>query len=163
MKTLPHTRSCFVCGESNPIGLKLRFETDGRIVQSRFTACPEHVGFKRYVHGGLIATLLDEIMVWVCVVRTGRFAFCGELNVRFTSPLKPGEEAILTGELEGDRRGKIFDAKAQLRDLSGKVFASATGKYLPMKESELGDMPIDLVGDPKPLFNPASWRSNVEG
>ena len=27
MKLLPHTRSCFVCGESNPAGLKLRFET----------------------------------------------------------------------------------------------------------------------------------------
>src|SRR5436305_752733 len=34
VKTLPHTRSCFVCGESNPVGLKLRFETDGRIVQA---------------------------------------------------------------------------------------------------------------------------------
>ena len=32
MKELPHTHSCFVCGESNPIGLNLRFETDGGIV-----------------------------------------------------------------------------------------------------------------------------------
>src|SRR6185436_2207270 len=68
MKELPHTRSCFVCGESNSAGLNLRFETDGRIVQAHFVPRLEHVGFKATVHGGLIATVLDEIMVWACAV-----------------------------------------------------------------------------------------------
>ena len=63
MKPLPHTHSCFVCGESNPLGLKLRFQTDGRLVHARFVPLPEHIGFKQTVHGGLIATVLDEIMV----------------------------------------------------------------------------------------------------
>ena len=56
MKLLPHTRSCFVCGEANPAGLKLRFETDGRLVQTCFVPRPEHVGFRQTVHGGLVAT-----------------------------------------------------------------------------------------------------------
>src|ERR1043166_7562515 len=64
MRTLPHTHSCFVCGESNPVGLKLRFETDGRIVQTRFVPRAEHVGFRQTVHRGIIATLLDQIMAW---------------------------------------------------------------------------------------------------
>src|ERR1041385_3913787 len=63
MKILPHTRSCFVCGEANPAGLRLRFETDGQVVTARFTPRPEHIGFKQVVHGGIVATLLDEIMV----------------------------------------------------------------------------------------------------
>jgi acyl-coenzyme A thioesterase PaaI-like protein len=63
MRMLPHTRSCFVCGESNPAGLNLRFETDGRTVQTRFVPRAEHIGFRQTVHGGLTATLLDEIMV----------------------------------------------------------------------------------------------------
>ena len=99
MKVLPHTRSCFVCGESNPSGLKLRFETDGRIVQTRFVPRAEHIGFKQTVHGGLIATLLDEIMVWACAVQTRRFAFCAELNVRFLNPVRPNEEVLALGEL----------------------------------------------------------------
>src|SRR5882724_9570367 len=116
MKELPHTHSCFVCGESNPIGLKLRFETDGRIVQTRFVARPEHVGFRQTVHGGLIATLLDEIMVWACAVGTKRFAFCAVLNLRFQNPLRPGEEVLATAELVEDRRGKIFETKSELQN-----------------------------------------------
>jgi len=144
MKELPHTRSCFVCGESNPEGLNLRFETDGKIVQARFVPRLEHVGFKATVHGGLIATVLDEIMVWACAVRAKKFAFCAELTVRFLNPLKPGQEVVLLGELLQDRR-KLFEAKAEVRDSAGKVYASGTGKYLPIKEADAAEMATDFV------------------
>jgi uncharacterized protein (TIGR00369 family) len=152
MKLLPHTRSCFVCGESNPAGLKLRFETDGRLVQTRFVPRAEHVGFRRTVHGGLTATLLDEIMVWACAVQTKRFAFCAELNVRFLNPVRPGEALVASGELVSNRRGKLFEAKAELRDKAGLVLATASGKYLPIKQAELADMVTDFVEDPGWVF-----------
>jgi len=147
MKELPHTHSCFVCGESNPVGLKLRFETDGAVVRTRFTPRPEHAGFKQVVHGGIMATLLDEIMVWAVAVRTKRFAYCAELNVRFVSPLRPGEEVIATARLAEDRRGKIFVSQGELKNAAGTVVATATGKYLPIKAEEAGPMMADLVGD----------------
>ena len=152
MKTLPHTRSCFVCGESNPAGLKLRFETDGRVVQTRFVPRAEHVGFRQTVHGGLTATLLDEIMVWACAVQTKRFAFCAELNVRFLNPVRPGEALIATGELVSNRRGKLFEAKAELRNQAGMALATATGKYLPIKQADLAEMVTDFVDDPGWVF-----------
>jgi uncharacterized protein (TIGR00369 family) len=147
MKTLPHTRSCFVCGESNPVGLKLRLETDGRTVQTRFTPRPEHVGFKQVVHGGILATVLDEIMVWACAVQTGRFAFCAELKVRFVKSLQPGDEVIATAELAANRRDRIFEAKAEVKSRAGEVLASASGKYLPVKQAELTELATDFVGD----------------
>jgi len=153
MKELPHTHSCFVCGDANAIGLNLRFETEGNIVRTRFTARPEHIGFKQVVHGGIIATLLDEIMVWACAVNTKRFAYCAEMTVRFLNPLRPGEEVIATGELSANRRNKIFDAKAELKDSTGKILATATGKYLPIKPIELADMATDFVGDPNQLLS----------
>jgi uncharacterized protein (TIGR00369 family) len=152
MKLLPHTRSCFVCGESNPAGLKLRFETDGRVVQTRFVPRAEHVGFRQTVHGGLTATLLDEIMVWACAVQTKRFAFCAELNVRFLNPVRPGEELIASGELVSNRRGKLFEAKAELRNQAGMALATATGKYLPIKQADLAEMVTDFVDDPGWVF-----------
>ena len=152
MKVLPHTRSCFVCGESNPAGLKLRFETDGRVVQTRFVPRAEHVGFRQTVHGGLTATLLDEIMVWACAVQTKRFAFCAELNVRFLNPVRPGEELIASGELVSNRRGKLFEAKAELRNQAGMALATATGKYLPIKQADLAEMVTDFVDDPGWVF-----------
>jgi uncharacterized protein (TIGR00369 family) len=148
MKELPHTRSCFVCGESNPTGLNLRFETDGNIVHARFVPRPEHIGFKAVVHGGLIATVLDEIMVWACAVRTKKFAFCAEMTVRFLHPLKPGDEMLLVGELLQDRR-KLFEAKGEVKDLAGKVYANSMGKYLPIKEADAAEMATDFVGNLK--------------
>jgi uncharacterized protein (TIGR00369 family) len=153
MKLLPHTRSCFVCGESNPAGMKLRFETDGRLVQTRFVPRAEHVGFRQTVHGGLTATLLDEIMVWACAVQTRRFAFCAELKVRFLQPVRPGETLVATGELVSNRRDKLFEAKAELRDQAGAVKATATGKYFPIDPHEVADMATDFIEDPAWVFS----------
>lgn len=147
MQTLPHTKSCFVCGDANPLGLQLRFETDGQIVRAQFTPRIEHNGFKQTVHGGLLATLLDEIMVWACAVQTKRFAYCAELTVRFQNPARPGETLMATGELVGNRRNKLFEAKGELRRPQGLVVASATGKYLPIPDSALPDLFADIVGD----------------
>jgi uncharacterized protein (TIGR00369 family) len=154
MRALPHTHSCFVCGESNVSGLKIRFETDGRLVQARFRPRPEHVGFKQTVHGGIIATLLDEIMVWACAVQTRRFAYCVELNVRFSHSVRPGEEVVATGELVSNRRDKLFETKGELRNHSGLLLASATGKYLAMKETDVSEMLADFVGDVGGWFKP---------
>src|SRR5438105_3767073 len=153
MKGLPHTRSCFVCGESNPIGLKLRFETDGKVVRTRFVPRPEHIGFKETVHGGLTATLLDELMVWACAIQSRRFAFCAELNVRFLKPLRPGEEVQVSAEMVENRRNKIFVARGEMRNESGLVLATATGKYLPIENGDAREMASDFVGDASWIFD----------
>lgn len=152
VRELPHTHSCFVCGESNPTGLKLRFETDGRIVQSRFVLRSENVGFRQTIHGGISATILDEIMVWACAVQTKRFSYCAELNVRYLSPARPGDEVVALGELVENRRNRLFEAKAELRLKDGTVLASATGKYLPIKDADVAELARDFVGEPGMLF-----------
>ena len=147
MRELPHTHSCFVCGESNADGLKLRFHTDGQTVHTRFRPRAEHVGFRGVVHGGIIATVLDEIMVWACAVPTGQFAFCAELNVRFLNPVRPDDEIIATGELVANRKNRIFEAKGVLANASGQAYAEAMGKFLPIPKSDLTGMMTDLIGD----------------
>ncbi len=147
MRELPHTFSCFVCGEANPIGLNLRFVTDGKVVRTHFVPGREHVGFKEVVHGGLIATVLDEVMVWACAVQTKQFAFCAELSVRFAQTLKPGQEALALAEVTANRHNKLFEAKAELRSSTGTLLASAKGKYLLIKAGMTAEMVTDFVGD----------------
>ena len=86
-------------------------------------------------------------MVWACAVQTKRFAFCAELNVRFQSPLRPGETVLASAELVENRRGKIFEAKGELRNEAGVVFATGSGKYLPIKEEMAAELARDFVGD----------------
>jgi len=152
MMKLPHTKSCFVCGLNNPLGLKLDFETDGQIVRARFTPRPEHVGFRETVHGGIISTVLDEAMVWAIGVRTQRFAYCAELNVRFLQPARPHEELMVVAELVDNRRNKLFQAKAELQNPRGAVHAAATGKYLPIKEDNLAELLSDFAESTESLF-----------
>jgi acyl-coenzyme A thioesterase PaaI-like protein len=60
MEKQPNSRMCSLCGIDNPIGLKLRFYTDGEgHCIARFRPKPEHQGFPGQLHGGLISTLLD--------------------------------------------------------------------------------------------------------
>jgi acyl-coenzyme A thioesterase PaaI-like protein len=147
MRELPHTSGCFVCGESNASGMNLRFETDGNIVQAHFLPRADHVGFKQVIHGGILATLLDEIMVWGCAVRTRRFGYCAEMTVRFLQPVRPGVEILAIGELVADKRGRLFEARGELRSKEGLIFATSTGKYIPLKQAEEATMFADFVGD----------------
>ncbi len=147
MKQLPHTHSCFVCGESNSHGLKLRFTSDGQRVHTRFTPRAEHIGFKGVTHGGILATVLDEIMVWAVAVSTRRFAYCAEMTVRFQQPAKSHDELTVSAELVANRRNKVFEAKADLRDAGGQIVATATGKYLPIPAGDVPAMLTELIGD----------------
>ncbi len=151
-KTLPATHSCFVCGQSNTSGLRLRFETDGLSVRTRFTPSEAVVGFKGVVHGGILSTVLDEVMVWACGVQTKRFAYCAELNVRFHSPARPGIELVATGKLVENRCNRIFDAEGEIRATDGQLVAAATGKYIPIPESDTPVLLAELEEGGSELF-----------
>src|SRR5262245_461657 len=82
---LPHTAGCLVCGRENPHGLHLHLHVDERTgqVETLFTPSQVHIGFEGIVHGGVLATILDEAMVWASTWQGRRFCVCGELTVRF--------------------------------------------------------------------------------
>jgi len=154
MLELPHTRSCFVCGEENPLGLQLRFSAEGNVVTAKFTPRSEHIGFQNVTHGGVLATVLDEIMVWACAVATKRFAYCAEMTTRFHQPARPGQELTITSEITENRRNRIFVAKASIHDAEGNLVAEGSGKYLPIKSDQIPAMLQDIIGD-------ASWIEGV--
>ena len=84
MIELPHTAGCLVCGRQNPHGLHLHLHVDEATgaVETRFTPSAHHIGFEGIVHGGVLATVLDEAMVWAATWRGRRFCVCGEMNTR---------------------------------------------------------------------------------
>lgn len=150
-KEVPHSKSCIVCGSRNPIGLNLRFHTDGRILTTEFTLKPEHCGFVSVVHGGVLATVLDEIMVWSCAVQAKQFSYCAEMNVRYLSPARPNENIIGTAEMTENKRGRLFLAKGELKHEDGTPIASSTGKYMPVKGGDLSKWMEDFEGTPEQL------------
>ncbi len=157
MERLPQTHSCYVCGIDNPLGLRLGFESDLRIARVRLRFRAEHVGFRATVHGGVLATVLDELMVWGCAVITQKLAYCAKMTVRYQRPVAPGTPVIGIGELVEDRRGRLFLARGELRDEEGRLLAESTGKYLPILGEPSPEMLADFVEDPR------VWFARVKG
>lgn len=151
MKELPHSRSCFVCGSRNPSGLNLRFFTDGRIVEARFIPRPEHNGFVGVVHGGITATVLDEVMVWACAVRQKRFCFSAEMTVRYLGPIQTGIEVLARGEMIENKRDRIYLATGELLGPDGNPLATSTAKYMPIRNLDPGLLLADFEGTEEQL------------
>ena len=56
---------CFGCGRDNTIGLKLDFHQEGESVRAEFIPGEMYQGWPGVVHGGLICTMLDEVIGYV--------------------------------------------------------------------------------------------------
>ncbi|HEY1921878.1 MAG TPA: PaaI family thioesterase [Tepidisphaeraceae bacterium] len=130
---LPHTPGCLVCGPVNSRGLHLSLFVDPAtgIVETRYVPAIEHIGFEGIVHGGAIATVLDEVMVWAASWHGKRFCVCGEMNVRFRQSGKIGSPLMCRAKIESSR-ARLITTTAEALDESGQIIASATGKYVPL-------------------------------
>ena len=151
MKELPHSKSCFVCGSQNRSGLNLRFFTDGRMVQARFIPCAEHNGFAGLVHGGITATVLDEVMVWACAVSQKRFCFSAEMTVRYLKPIQTGTEIIARGEMLQNKRDRIYLARGELLNAQGASWRIPVPMYMPIQDLDPAILLDDFQGTEQQL------------
>jgi acyl-coenzyme A thioesterase PaaI-like protein len=120
---LEPSEKCFGCGPKNPIGLALKVERDGQACVARFLPNQNHEGWRGMVHGGVLATLLDEIMGWALWYQEVR-ALTGSLSVRFCQPAPLGEEILLRGWLD-QRRGRRVETRGEARSSTGAMIAEA--------------------------------------
>ncbi len=139
MEKLPRYKNCFVCGKENPVGLNLFFYTDKDKVYADFIFGEEHVGFKDHVHGGLLSTLLDEVMGWTIFVQMGIMFNTWELNVRFAKPLQPGVPVKAIASLVEDKKRYII-TEGKIIDHEGNVYAKGEGKYIPVKGDKFDEI-----------------------
>ena len=107
---------CFACGVGNPIGLGLKFNGQDGSVCAAFTPLPWHQGYDSLVHGGIIATILDEAMAHALLVN-GIKGVTGKLMLRFRTPLPIGTPVLVTGRISAER-GRIVETTAEIRSTS---------------------------------------------
>lgn len=126
--------NCFACGRDNPIGLRLRIEISDGMARTTWTADENHVGWSDKLHGGLVATLLDEVMAWA-PSSFDSWAVTAEMSVRFRSPASPGEELTAVGRVT-ERRRRIYVVTGEVRGSGGRLVAEGRGRYLGAAPSE---------------------------
>lgn len=122
-------RYCFACGEENPIGLHLHFTYGEGCAGTTFVAERAYQGYPGRLHGGLVATLLDEAMAHAVIASYGP-AVTGELRVRLRGGGVPlGRTLRLRGWVNA-RRGRLVLAEANLCDETGALLAYGEGKFM---------------------------------
>jgi len=119
---------CIVCGLENETGLQITYATEkaGR-VSAHWTPTHRYEGFKGMVHGGLLATVMDEAMA-KAVVSLGLEALTGDLRVRFRHPVPPGEPLRINGWVVS-HRGRLLRLEATLCTLAGEERCHAWGLF----------------------------------
>lgn len=137
---------CFACSPRNPIGLKLVFEQDGDISRTTFVGGPEHQGWKGVIHGGLIATLLDEVMAqWLWARNI--FIMTAEMTTRYSAASPIGVKLTVEGKRVSER-GRLILMEAWVTLPDGTVSARAKAKFLKVKPEDLskGAAPLEQNG-----------------
>ncbi|TMI83559.1 MAG: PaaI family thioesterase [Bacillati bacterium ANGP1] len=119
---------CFACGQDNPIGLRLRFTTEGDAVRAEFTPGPQYQGYDGVLHGGIVAAALDDAMANLFHLR-GRETLTARLEIRFRREAPVGQRLVVTARLTGERR-KLFTAEAALTLPDGTPLAEAKGTFI---------------------------------
>lgn len=153
MKKLAGYPGCMACGKANPRGLQLDlYFADGR-VETRFRI-PEYAqGFPGAAHGGILCTILDEVMAWAAIETTGRFYVTGEMTVRFLSPAVTGDEVLARGEIVEDKR-RFLVCGGEVRNADGRVLAKAEGKFFPVTPEKQSEMQARWRADAQRLGQP---------
>jgi uncharacterized protein (TIGR00369 family) len=119
---------CFVCGKKNPIGLKLDFSFDGKTIKTDFIPQKEHQGYFNIVHGGIISTLLDELMVKLAI-EMGMPSVTARMDIRLRKALNVGEKITVQAEILRDTK-KILEVYAKAVTEDNVIVADATGKLM---------------------------------
>jgi uncharacterized protein (TIGR00369 family) len=127
---------CLVCGSENPFGLKLNFRLEGDELSCEWTAEKRFQGYADVVHGGMIATILDEIMVNLPWKRDGVPVISAELTVRYLHPAKIGEHLIFRSQVS-DTAKRLITATGTCRTSEGVLIAEASAKCMKIKNPNL--------------------------
>ena len=129
--------NCFGCGRLNPHGLRLTLYRlgDGEGVWAPFTPERDHEGYAGLTHGGIISTVLDEVMAWTLYAREV-WAVTVRMSVAFRRPVEVGEPTRAVGSLVADR-GRLVEVAGQLRrERDGVVLAEATATFARVPQAQ---------------------------
>ncbi|MCK4763507.1 MAG: PaaI family thioesterase [Candidatus Aminicenantes bacterium] len=128
MKDFNDNNRCFVCGPANPNGLKLSFQNNEEKDRVEAEICfPAHLqGWGNVVHGGLVSTVLDEIMIKAAHAKKFK-CVTGEITVKFKKPTFTEKKYFVSGKVT-EARSRLVMTEATITDEEGNITARSSGK-----------------------------------
>ncbi len=124
---------CFACGKENQQGLHLSFKYSNGRLSTEFIPSKRFQGYRDIIHGGIITTVLDEVMIQAAIAE-GIVAVTAELSIRFKEPLRPDEVVLAEGEVIRKGSRLIEAHSSMIRKSDNTVIAEAYAKLIPFRQ-----------------------------
>ncbi|MFA6413041.1 MAG: PaaI family thioesterase [Syntrophales bacterium] len=131
-KLLPNMtgHKCFGCGPGNHSGLKMVFYTNGSSILSWVTV-PDHLcGWENLVHGGVLSTMLDEIMARAMIHSLKSLGLTKSMTVNFIKPVHVGKEVMVEGKILEGKEDREAITEGVIYDDKGDVCTRSTGTFM---------------------------------
>ena len=127
--TVENDRRCFCCGPDNPDGLRLEISYPSKsTAEASLVVDPRYAGWQGITHGGLLSTVLDELMAHACIA-SGLKTVTAEMTTRFLKAVPVGTRIRVTGAVTSER-GRVVFTEGKLYDADGKLAAEATARFV---------------------------------
>jgi len=140
---LPHitSKNCFGCHPDNPIGLKMDFYEKGNDVFSWLLVPDNLCGWNQMVHGGIITTILDEVMSRCAMFASDKLSFTKSINVNFLRPIPTGTEILTMASISKKIKKRELKIEGHIL-YDGKRCASAEGLFMTYTAEEIEKLGI---------------------
>ena len=126
---LSDARYCFACGPMNPIGLHMEVSYLEQKAVSRLSLKREFQGWHDIVHGGVVATILDEIMAHAVMHYVGK-GVTTSLQITYRDPVPVGQEVSAVGYVV-ERKSRAAVARGEIRRAgNGKLVATGESRFI---------------------------------
>lgn len=148
MQLQPNSRHCFVCGIENEHGLHLRFyETAEGDVIVETTVPSRFEGYPGIVHGGIVASLVDEALgrVHMGPADNPRFMFTAKLTVQYRKPV-PTEKNIRIVAHSIKKKRRMATSKAEVFGPEGELLAEADAVLINVPEDTVQNTDLESLG-----------------
>ena len=123
----PH--NCFACGTLNTHGMQLQLHIEAGRCWTELSLEPRFEGWEGIAHGGILCTILDEVMAW-SLVGADNWGVTARLSVDFKRPVRVGRPIRAEGWVTKERRRLVSTAGSIVDPADGAVLATAEAAYL---------------------------------
>jgi len=142
---------CYACGEQNDRGLHMHFRREGERTVCDYDPLEYQQGFPGRMHGGIVATMIDEAMGWA-VYHAKAWAATARLNVRYRRPVRLEQRLRIEAWVVNDR-ARLLELRGEVRDESGALLAEGDGVFMKLDErfaGELSELAVQAGRDDAP-------------
>jgi acyl-coenzyme A thioesterase PaaI-like protein len=145
--------NCFACGTANPIGLNLSFYRQGDWVCSDITLEKNYEGWENMAHGGIVSTLLDEVMSWAVIYFRRIFFVTRILKIKYIRPVPLDRLLTVKGKMIEGQNPRLCKARGLIQDGEKNTLVTGEATFAILSGKDLHLVPDKSKREMEDLFN----------